>query len=89
MVAVMERDEYVRLLVTRVMDLTQPAPPGFWRDGRAWARLDARTDTLCTNEVVDDFLAGRVGKAEVDRALSGWLDMWREEYREHQRGVPL
>lgn len=85
----MERDEYVRLLVTRVMDLTQPAPPGFWRDGRAWVRIDQWTVNHGTNEVVDDFLAGRVGKEEVDRALSDWLGMWREEYREHQRGVPL
>ena len=85
----MERSEYVRIVTARVMDLTQPAPPGFWRDGRAWVRISAATDALRTNEAVEDFLAGRTGKEEFDRAMVQWLEMWREEYRNHQQGVPL
>lgn len=83
------RPEYVCMVVTRVLDLTQPAPAGFWTDGRAWGRIDDRTNALLVNEMTGYFLDGRIGKEEFDWVMGNWLAMWRDEYRNHERGVPL
>lgn len=83
------RPEYVRMVVTRVLDLTQPAPAGLWRDGCAWGRINDATDALQANEAAEAFLAGRMDKAEFDRQMAAWLEMWRSEYRAYEQGVPL
>jgi hypothetical protein len=83
----MQRSDYVRLVVTRVLDLTQPAPAGFWDDGRAWDRINLSTERMQVNEHTEDFLAGRTDKATFDREMAAWLQMWRSEYRDHEQGV--
>ena len=81
------RSEYVRLVVARVLDLTQPAPAGFWKGGRAWDRINSFTERMQVNEHTEDFLAGRMDKAAFDREMAAWLQMWRSEYRKHERGA--
>jgi hypothetical protein len=82
------REDYVRTVVARALDLVLPAPAGFWDGGASWALLNQWTDTYGTNAAADDFLAGRIGKAAFDVVMKQWLELWWLLYRHHEQGSP-